>query len=319
MENNPSIEGEFFAHGKLLLAGEYFVLDGALAFAIPTQKGQFLNIKKAISKNFSIHWKSFEHKDQVWFEAQFALKDLSVINTNDQDVATRLQIILKYIQEKKPVLFQQPLAITTKLEFDRNWGLGTSSTLLANLAAWAKINPYDLAQKTFGGSGYDLACAQSKSALFFQKNITENATEQPTIIPHIFNPAFIDNLFLVWLGKKQDSRQGIETYRSKGKVDIGLLRQISQLSLMLAKAADLATFCSCIQELERLTGDYIEKEPLQENIFKGIPGAVKSLGAWGGDFCLIASPWKIEKVKEYCMDLGLVDVYGFGELVIENG
>ena len=30
----------FFSHGKLLLTGEYLVLDGSKALAIPTQKGQ---------------------------------------------------------------------------------------------------------------------------------------------------------------------------------------------------------------------------------------------------------------------------------------
>jgi len=121
---------------------------------------------------------------------------------------------------------------------------------------------------------------------------------------------------LVYLGKKQDSREGIRKYKSQGDVDPGLIRQISQLSMMMGKAADLSTFCSCIQELERLTGDYINLAPLQEVLFSGIPGAVKSLGAWGGDFALIATPWNIEKVKEYCSGLGLEEVYGFRELII---
>ena len=35
----------FYSHGKLLLTGEYVVLDGAKALAIPTNKGQYLTVK----------------------------------------------------------------------------------------------------------------------------------------------------------------------------------------------------------------------------------------------------------------------------------
>ena len=35
---------EFYAHGKLLLTGEYAVLDGALSLALPTQYGQRMEV-----------------------------------------------------------------------------------------------------------------------------------------------------------------------------------------------------------------------------------------------------------------------------------
>ena len=36
----------FYSNGKLLLTGEYLVIDGAKALAIPTQKGQSLSVKE---------------------------------------------------------------------------------------------------------------------------------------------------------------------------------------------------------------------------------------------------------------------------------
>ncbi len=36
------MKGFFSAHGKLLLSGEYFVLDGALGLALPANYGQHL-------------------------------------------------------------------------------------------------------------------------------------------------------------------------------------------------------------------------------------------------------------------------------------
>ena len=39
--------------------------------------------------------------------------------------------------------------IETQLDFLRNWGLGSSSTLINNIAQWANVNPFDLQQKSF--------------------------------------------------------------------------------------------------------------------------------------------------------------------------
>lgn len=45
----------FYSNGKLLLSGEYAVLDGALSLAVPTKYGQLLSVKKlAIVKLFGI-------------------------------------------------------------------------------------------------------------------------------------------------------------------------------------------------------------------------------------------------------------------------
>ena len=53
--------------------------------------------------------------------------------------------------------------VETQLEFPREWGLGSSSTLISNLGLWAETDPYDLLSATLGGSGYDIAAARSES------------------------------------------------------------------------------------------------------------------------------------------------------------
>ena len=55
------------------------------------------------------------------------------------------------------------------LEFDRSWGLGSSSTLV-NIALWANCNPYQLLENSFGGSGYDIGCAQAEGPITFIRN-----------------------------------------------------------------------------------------------------------------------------------------------------
>ena len=42
--------------------------------------------------------------------------------------------------------------IETTLTFPRNWGLGTSSTLINNIAQWANVNAFTLLNNSFGGN-----------------------------------------------------------------------------------------------------------------------------------------------------------------------
>ena len=63
----------FYSHGKLLLSGEYVVLDGALSLAIPTKYGQSLIIQTIEEPLLS--WKSFDEAKNVWFKKEFKLKN----------------------------------------------------------------------------------------------------------------------------------------------------------------------------------------------------------------------------------------------------
>ena len=56
----------YYSNGKLLLTGEYVVLDGAKALAVPTKFGQLLNIKQGTNKQFK--WTSLDFDATIWFE-----------------------------------------------------------------------------------------------------------------------------------------------------------------------------------------------------------------------------------------------------------
>src|SRR5690606_12277563 len=60
---------KFHSNGKLLLTGEYVVLDGATALALPTKYGQTLEV--VFSEKEGIFWKSFDEKELIWFEDSF--------------------------------------------------------------------------------------------------------------------------------------------------------------------------------------------------------------------------------------------------------
>jgi len=149
----------FYSNGKLLLTGEYIVLDGANALALPTKYGQSLTIE--VLNAPELKWRSIDEKGHLWFEGSFQFNEgENRLETNSNDaIASRLLQILNTVNKLKPnflnSIFSNTLGllVTSKLDFNKNWGLGSSSTLLNNIAQWAKIDAFELSRNTFGGSG----------------------------------------------------------------------------------------------------------------------------------------------------------------------
>ena len=135
----------FYSHGKLLITGEYLVLKGADAFAIPAVRGQKLFVQNTHAPGDLISWESFS-ADKLWFSAVISKKNLKILKTSDEEIAGRLLLLLEKARELNPLFLNGPdtVEVRTELEFDREWGLGSSSTLISNIAAWANVNPYSL-------------------------------------------------------------------------------------------------------------------------------------------------------------------------------
>ncbi len=295
MSKEKKIKSEtFHANGKLLISGEYFILDGALALAIPTKYGQSLDIEYDSFPTNDFLWNSKDERGEIWFEVVFSRRNLSIIKTNDKNTAQTLQKILQVILDGNPSIFHHLKRITTKLDFPKNWGLGTSSTLIYNLANWANFNPFMLLNKTFGGSGYDIACAGVESPIFYKKE--DNI---PIIESCNFFPSFYKNLYFVYLEKKQNSRSGIALYRAKGGAKLELLDKISAISQKIADALSLEEFESLILQHETLVSLYLGIPKIKDSHFSDYWGTVKSLGAWGGDFVLVSSSKSEAITKAY--------------------
>lgn len=297
---------QFYSHGKLLLTAEYLVLDGALALAIPTKLGQHLQVTP-ISES-KINWKSLDEHGTLWFETEFSLDTLSKPLLEINSVETRLIQIFQAIQELHPIFFKtHGYNITTKLEFPKNWGLGTSSTLIYNLAQWAKVNPYKLLELTFGGSGYDIACAGSELALQYQIK-----DKTPVVETVHFNPGFSAQLYFVHLNQKQNSRDAIANYRNK-TISHNLIQQASMLTKAFTACETLAEFMSLIDTHEQLLSSILEQVPVKEKLFNDFQGSIKSLGAWGGDFVLVACN---EDPRIYFHSKGYNTVIPFTEMAL---
>ena len=309
---------QFQAHGKFLLTGEYLVLKGALALAIPLKLGQTLSVETC--NGASLQWVAYK-PDGPWFSVTLDQKTLELIDCDDQPKAEKLVQILKAVKQLNPKTFESNgLHFTTHLDFDPNWGLGSSSTLIANLARWANVNPYELLKLTFGGSGYDIACATAEGPIYYQvKAKVPEPVEGPIplVEPIDFNPPFADHLFFIYQGQKQSSSKEIKAFLAKANpVDLQKdIEAVSEISRAVPKCETLDEFAMLMQCHERIIARCIGQEPVQKR-FPDFEGVLKSLGAWGGDFILTATEWPESQVKEYFKGKGLDVVFGYKEMLI---
>lgn len=273
---------KFYSNGKLLLSGEYLILDGATGLALPTLFGQELSVKKT-DKESTLSWTSIDEKGNVWFEAQYSLPELKVLNYNeDLNVAETLQKILLQAKRTNTAFLNDTngIDVTTKLSFPRNWGLGTSSTLINNIAQWAEVDAFNLLFNSFGGSGYDIACAQRDQAITYQ---LKNGI--PSIETVVFDPSFKDQLYFVHLNKKQISSERIKAYKSN-ETDQKAVQRITEISKSLLRANTLSDFNTLLKEHESILSQILREQSIQQRLFSDFNGQIKSLGAWGGDFIL---------------------------------
>lgn len=271
----------FFSNGKLLLTAEYFILDGALGLAVPTQKGQELWVEEVEDKKKKIYWQSFI-QNKPWVEVEIDYENWKIKNFNIYENANFILKVLKIIQNLSYEKLQENHSyhIKTNLEFPSNFGWGSSSTLIHNLAQWAKIDPFLLNEKTLGGSGYDIAIAQEKRSILYKKTFHERK-----ITPVNFSPEFKNDLIFIHLNQKQNSRDGIKTYQSKNK-NKDLIENISEITKNALNSKNIEDFSKLMKIHENEVSKFLEIEKVKQKFFPSCPVFVKSLGAWGGDFVM---------------------------------
>lgn len=289
------------SNGKLLLTGEYVILDGALSLALPTKLGQSLRIFP--SKEKGILWKSFTNEKSIWFEEKLFSK-------SSNSIAKTLEKILLCAKEQNPnfLLNNEGFVVETLLDFPQNWGLGSSSTLIDCIAQWAKVNPYQLLFDSFGGSGYDIACARALSPILYQLN-----NKTPNAYPIDFQPPFSHKLFFIHLNKKQNSREGISQYRKFKKSKSKIIEQITEITENILRYPSETEFCKLLIKHEEIISKCINTLPIQTQYFSDFEGVTKSLGAWGGDFILAFG--ESDYIHNYFISKGFKTILPFKEII----
>lgn len=302
---------EFYSNGKLLLTSEYVVLDGIECLALPTKFGQSLSVKKNQSDEFN--WLSYDNKNHIWFKEKYTINNRNSLSYHGKknEISDTLLKIFNSIIKLNKLIFNDNIGydFISKLSFSKNWGLGSSSTLVNNLANWAKVDPYELLKLTFGGSGYDIACANYNKPIQFS-----NLNNKISVNEINFNPVFKENIFFIYLGEKQNTRDGIEKYRSK-KNDLSdeIKKEFININQSLVKTNDIKEFEKYLTRHEFLISTLIGLMPVKEKLFKDYKkGIVKSLGAWGGDFVLVTGT-KTE--MQYFTKKGYKIIFKYSQLI----
>jgi mevalonate kinase len=299
----------FYSNGKLLLTGEYVLLDGAKALAVPTRFGQNLIVKKG--NNQQIKWTSFDVDKSIWFEEIITFEAITskLLSKNSEGIKNTLIEILhqSYIQNPD-FLGKEGYEIETHLTFPRIWGLGTSSTLINNIGQWLQIDAFELLTKSFGGSGYDVACAQTNTPIIYQ---LENE------IPHFkgvhFNPQFKENIHFVYLNQKQSSKSAISNYMTQRHKTGKIIPRINSITFQAIDCKDGKDFAKLMELHEIIMSDILETKTVKEKLFPDFKGVIKSLGAWGGDFVMVLSK---ENPKAYFTEKGYPTVLAYEEMVL---
>lgn len=302
----------YFSHGKLLLSGEYLVLDGATALALPTQKGQSLEIRSI--EDSVVRWRSMDHRGSQWLSAEFPVEDIPSYRAPGASFQglspeERLSTLLSLIAVAQPERFSSGgYEIRSTMDFPADWGLGSSSTLIANLSKWTGVDPYLLLKKTFGGSGYDIAVAMAGTAVTYQIR-----RETRSVLHTRFDPPFKQHLFFVHLNRKMDSRQAIAHYQLQPRKNLeNAVEKASALTHRMITCSDLKEFQILLEIHENLISQVTGQQKVASRLFPDYSGTVKSLGGWGGDFLLATgSP----EDQEYFRNKGYSTIIPYEEMI----
>ncbi len=301
---------QYKANGKLLISGEYFVLDGAQALAIPTKKGQHFSVQPFFAEPDILLWEGYDYQGNIWFEGWFSLPGLKWIEGSNNEVGLQLERLLGIAQQGGALTFTaNSLSVKTTLEFPRNWGLGTSSTLISFLGKWLGVNPYYLLNKGFGGSGYDIACADNNTPIIYQ--LSGNIPVMKTLD---FYPDFHKKLFFIHQGHKQSSKEAIQRYKHLVKANPDSIQHISSLTQQFIQAKTLPDFQFAMLCHEQFISENLSLPMIQES-YPDFPGQLKSLGAWGGDFILAASEKGEKEIRHYFEKKGLNTIIPFEKML----
>lgn len=303
----------YYSHGKLLITGEYLIIKGAMALAAPVRFGQEMQIEVNSSDEY-LKWESFE-LDRCWFHAIFDTTFTKIIETSDSEVANRLLLWLMAADQLNPGFLkrQKFKKVIVKSDFNLSWGLGSSSSLLSDIALWAEVDSFRLHKLLSKGSGYDVVCAHAEGPVFFSRN-----DEDYTVKKADFFPDFANKIYFIYLGRKQDSSLSVETFLAEKNSFAKEIENVSELSIRMASAKSIDEFEMGIKEHEEIISSLLHCKRIKEERFSELKGEIKSLGAWGGDFAMLTWHDTLMELKKYLATKNIDTIFTFKEIIKTN-
>ncbi len=303
----------YYANAKLLISGEYLVLSGAEAIAVPLKMGQSLEVGEISGEHGPIlKWRA-RIMENDWFSADFNLTDMEIMQSSDLLVADRLLSIIKKMTEFDCELFAggNSYSFTTLSTFDHSWGMGSSSALIANLARWAKIDPYELFHHLYKGSGYDIAAALADGPIIFSR-----VNQKERIIPVKFLPPFHEHIVFVYTGRKQDTAQGLIAFEGVQQPTRQQVEKMNYFTNELLYTRHLNQFMQIVSDHESFISNILVRKTVKEELFSDFNGVIKSLGTWGGDMMMAVSELPADYIRSYFQKKGIQTVFDFHALIL---
>jgi predicted metal-dependent HD superfamily phosphohydrolase len=128
-----------------------------------------------------------------------------------------------------------------------------------------------------------------------------------------FNPNFTNNLYFVYLNQKKNSREAIAAYRKLTIDKNRLVSMIDEITQAILNCHQLSEFERLLTEHEQLLSKTLNIPTVKESQFPDYPNAIKSLGAWGGDF-IIATGTATD--MSYFQKKGYSTILSYSEMIL---
>jgi mevalonate kinase len=292
---------EYFSNGKLILMGEYAVLDGGTALCLPLQTGQLLVAAESGDK--LIHW-SWTYGDKVL--AQFTLDavSLTIPGYTEKDPSQWAVKLIKQIRIEKRTFLLEGAILEFKNFFPPEWGLGSSSATISSLCRLAEADPFRVNKRVTGGSGADIAAATAGKWFLYQNQPKPWTAEMDLDFQHS------ENVLFIYSGKKQATAEHISSISKKLPDD--LIKKAGDYARQFASDT-LEEVMNAIHHHEKLLARALGM-PSRAESFPDFKGEIKSLGAWGGDFFMCVSAENQDYMKNYFRTKGFDTLFSWNEM-----
>ena len=302
---------EYCANGKLLLTGEYLVLTGAKALAMPVKFGQKISVVPDGSG--LIKWESIAPAGS-WFHASYEPATLHILSYDRWKTAVELKRLLSAARKLNKNFLTGPegFRVTVTANYPLEWGMGSSATLCALVASWAEVDVFDLFWMISKGSGYDIACTNRKELIYYQVR-----KGRPEISEAFAGSALQDHSWFAYLGHKQSTTREIDAFLVSQNFSSIDLAEVTRLSEAICPENSVDELIRLIDEHEFILSTILKRDPISRQ-FPSFPGTVKSLGAWGGDYAMFISGETPSEIKRTITALGLNPVFSFNDLRISS-
>ncbi len=312
----------YYAPGKILLVGEYAVTKGFEGLAVPVKTGQWMDVWEFNSPGNAedrLIFNALDLHGATWFSESFDIEFLKRNSANYADArisedsnqaansAEALNTaeapstnaptdsedshLLKVLTLVSPNFWKpgKSYRFETRLEFDRNSGLGSSSTFIELVCRYFKLDPFQVQDKVFGGSGYDVAIAAVQKPLIFWRTENDIHFRQWSL-----NPELTKDWKVVFLGNKVNSRTStshVNDMLDDLAKDENYQMQIQKIIEIVRDAKELMAVETGIEMYQMFLSQLLGMvTPYTFFGVKPLPrGVCKWLGAWGGDMLLVNS------------------------------